>query len=724
MGFSMAAEYKRRPGPAVRISGVTRSLALLVLVALPAFARLEIPVAPLSSHRAVSLFTAPALATDGEHYFAVWNDTREELERATYGARLTAEGELLDPVGVRLTDGFGMTSVAYGDGRYFAVDGSLRFAVVDRQAKVLARGRVAEEATNVVRVLFNGRDFVVLWGEGDVRVAVLSRDGEVVSAPSAVVPPQPFDRRFHDAATNGSRIVVLYARGVDLYAATLAMSGETLVTETLIERDVWVFSPSIASANGTFAAIWSPLEGFAIDGVRLDAEGRPVGEPVTVTAGGGARLLAAGGAYRIVTADPAGTHVRLVSRTLSDDLTAIGPAIPLFSRSPLSLGASASLAGPGGILTVASVEDPNRNVPEEGLYAATDDAPAAAKLVSRAAMTQRDPALAAGSDGTLIAWRDVPEPRVLATFLRRDGGRFTFELGRAREEPPSVAAVGDTYLAGWNDDENTYARLVRDGAPLGEAIVLDTSARAPVVAADGREFVVAWSAFPVTGIRVVRITVAGEIVAETTVPFVSFSGLPRPALACDRGECVLAWRNERATFNCMRFACLILDSEVVAQRFDSALRPLDAQPILLGKDASSERYVAAAAHDGTYAVSWQRTWRVYTRTIARDGTLSPVLDVEGTRPALARQGSGWLLARELRDELLIRRVQDDGGVLSPDLGFFRDTQGRRAPAVAASGADVLLAYERTTRDEAAGGVPRIYLTGVNPPDFKRRATRH
>lgn len=704
-----------------------RSLVLLVLAALPAFARLEIPAAPLS-YRAVSLFTAPSLATDGEHYFAVWNDTREDVERATYGARLTPEGDLLDPVGVRLTDGFGMTSVAYGDGRWFAVDASLRFAVVDRQGRVVVRGRIAEEATNIVRVLFNGRDFVVLWGEGNVRIAVVDREGQVVAAPSTVIPPQPIDSRLHDAATSGSRIVVLYARGIDLYAATLAMSGETLTADALLEKDVAVFSPSIASAGGTFVATWTTAQGFpVVRGVRLDGEGRAVGAPVTIAMGAAPRLLVDGGAYRLVTHDSTETRVRIVSRTLSADLVAGNVAVPLFSQprhSLLSLGWFASLAGPGGIVTVASVEDFNRNVPAEGLYAAADGEPAAVKLVSRAAMTQRDPAIAVGSDGTFLAWRDLPDMRMRATFLRRDGERFTFELGRAQDDKPSVAAVGDIYLAGWNDDENTYVQLVRGGAPLSTPIVLDTVAGAPAVAADGREFVVAWAASPAGEIRIARIALTGDVVAETAVPFAYFSGRPRPVLACDRGECVLAWRNERATFSCMRFTCLVLDSEVVARRFDSSLQPLDPQPILLGKDASSERHLAAAAHDGTYAVSWQRTGRVYTRTIARDGTLPPVLDVDGLRPALARQGNAWLLARELRDEVVILRIEDDGGVLSPDSVLFRDTQSRRAPAVAASGADVLVAYERTTRDEAAGGVPRIYLTGVHPPDLKRRAARH
>jgi len=69
----------------------------------------------------------PSIAFDGTNYLLVWRDHRQNEDRDTgdiWGARVTPEGRLLDPVGFVIADGLVLEDepeVAFGAGTYLVV---------------------------------------------------------------------------------------------------------------------------------------------------------------------------------------------------------------------------------------------------------------------------------------------------------------------------------------------------------------------------------------------------------------------------------------------------------------------------------------------------------------------------------------------------------------------------------------------------------------------------
>jgi hypothetical protein len=681
-------------------SDVLRALAALAFFTLPAVARIEAPVAPLAFGPVVSFFS-PAIAGDGVQSFVVWNDERDRTTNAVYGARLDANGNLLDPIGVRLLDrAVGQPAIAYGEGRYLVIDASTRFAIVDGDGNVVARGVVAEGASGVVQVVFNGRDFVVLWGYDIVNVSVVDRDGRT-SEPAVLVPPQ-FDTRLHAAATDGSRIVVLYTRGAELRVAVASATGAPVSDSAIAQMVFAEVRSSLAASGAGFIAVWQPLAGHDVAAARLDANGALMKGPAVVVSGARGPAIVGN---RLFTLEGDLHHFRLVRRTLAGDLTA-GPPETLIDVPSLSAGGYAASA----TAVVANLHDPDRRVAEEGLYAVDADAGGEPRLVSRAGVAQIEPRVAAAENGTLIAWRE--EAALAAAFLPRAGEPEHFVVASGPVRSHAVAAHGNTQLVVWASNDGIFAGLRRQHDVRN--VTLDSFGFSDVTAAsDGRGFVAAWA--KAGEIHIVRITTDGNVTGPTTIRHGSVTSLPSPALACDGEECIVVWRNQTATWTCPRFACLVVDERVLAMRFDATLTPIDAEPLVLSGELHGVSDVTAAAGGGGYAVSWVNLSQTYVHTLA-DGER---LIGPGEHPALARDGRGWLLVREVDGELVATRLRSAGAPY--EFTLFRDAQTRTAPALARDGAVTVAAYERTTRGEAAGGVPRIFVTIAGPAESKRRA---
>src|SRR5438045_4751902 len=118
----------KRTVTAARISimkrpSVTLVLSLFTVLAAmaPAVASTEIPLStPPSIIAADGVQSTAAVASDGHDFFAVWLDGRGG-DIAVYGARITADGTLLDPTGIRIASGYNRASVVWTGSSYLVM---------------------------------------------------------------------------------------------------------------------------------------------------------------------------------------------------------------------------------------------------------------------------------------------------------------------------------------------------------------------------------------------------------------------------------------------------------------------------------------------------------------------------------------------------------------------------------------------------------------------------
>lgn len=717
MALSTGAAYKRD----VRRL-LTWSLVLSLLTP-AAHAFEEVPASELRFGEAAGWQRSPAMASDGGTFsFTVWEDEREGEPVAVYGARMRiADQEVMEPVGVRLLEGAGRPSLAFGGERYLVVDASLQFALIDTAARVIARGKIAAEPGGTTRVVFNGRDFVVFWGVATVRAATVSADGRVIGEPVTVVQPA-MEIQLHDAATNADRHVVLYTRGVELLAAVTTATGAPIETGRALASDVWTepggrVQASVASVDGGFMAVWRRFTAGDVIAQRLSPAGVPLDTVVkVVVAAAMPELVAAGGSYWLYTIEEDVLKNAIVVRRNLRASDAI-PGNPVTVRSPRvhptevrSITAAPTVDG--SAVAVEVYEPSGRG------GSAIEGIDRFRVELSRSGVAQERPSIAHGVDGAVVVWRARDGQSTGGSFV--GGPPFGDSAGSMREsETPHVAVQGRTYLVAGGTNR-VWAQLVRRGGPVGPELILDPTGRSPVVAASGGDFIVAWISVGAKEVRFARVSTAGAVLATNAVRFGSLTGMPLPGLACDGGECILAWHDETSYATCPRFACIVVEQRVKAIRFDDALVVRDAEPLRITPEPTQRARISAAADDGRYALAWEERSDVRAVTVDRTGAVDSTTRVAGATPAVARQGHSWLLVREA-DGRLVARWLTSGfeRVLTP-----ADGQARRAPSLFSLGARVLMAYERTTRGEPAGGVPRAYVTTVDPPSPRRRAARH
>ncbi|HUR81178.1 MAG TPA: hypothetical protein VM733_10450 [Thermoanaerobaculia bacterium] len=698
-------------------------LVCVVLFALSAFAFDEIPAAPLELTQIEPWF--PALATDGENYFAVWSDRRDPRRPAVYGARITPDREVLDPVGVPLLEGTDPISIAYGLGRYFILGRSLRFVIVDREARIVARGVVANEpAAQSAQVLFNGSDFVTFWSNNAVRTATLDPFGNMVRWPDNVVSDRPV--LFHSAATDGARILVTYTAGTNLYVAGTSLVGERLFADKLISETAGWWTPAtIAAARGQFALTWlsdeTPDDTFdtKVRTMRLDANGDALGPSlIAIPWNAQARMIATEDGFRLYEQQ----ELRVMKYTLTNEL-APATATPVVDRQrPDVVTAFAVAEGPGGTMVLATFGHPFPYPPAIGLYAADGDTQDAPVLVSRAGTTQTEPDVAIGDDGMLVVWNERERPHVGATFFASNGTSRTFDVAE-KGSGPAVATQGRAYLVAWTGFTGSRARVIQDGFVIGDEIDLRAGNSVVAAAREGNDFVVAATGGTLGApLQLSRINNVGHVVSQST--FAAPAQLvSRVALACDRGECLVTWVEQTFTPGCFPYRCAVYE-QVMAMPFDASLTPRYSSPIALTqRENIRTNDLDVAAFDGSYAVAWQSTGGIVTaRTISQGQQLGTAFTLPGSSVAVERESGGWLLVREVNTELVTAHFTADH--LDAGAPLAHDAQWRSAPALARKGEQIVLAYERTTIGEAAGGVVRAYVADLPPSAPRRRTARH
>ncbi|MFP5246863.1 MAG: hypothetical protein ACLGH0_09230, partial [Thermoanaerobaculia bacterium] len=275
-----------------------------------------------------------------------------------------------------------------------------------------------------------------------------------------------------------------------------------------------------------------------------------------------------------------------------------------------------------------------------------------------------------------------------------------------------------THLVVW-EDQGIRGRILRGNEQSAVLQLDDGTGVRPFVTTDGSEFVVAWGDAGSQSVHLARVSAAGEIVRRSALVEVTWpTSVTGPTVACANGECLLAWREQVITMTCPVFGCARAETRVYAKRVDAHSFAAESERFALsGDDLYIYDLVASAAGDGTYALVWTSFDKTPVVVLDRAGVVRR-FERAGSRPSLVRDGDRWLLVTDREGTIVATwfRATAPAG----EKVLFADAQARRNAAVTIDGGRAVVAYERTTRNEAAGGVPRVYREFVGSPSKKRR----
>ncbi len=239
----------------------------------------------------------PVAAFDGENYLAVWQDGRNNNVKV-YGARVTANGTVLDPSGFPIvqTSGDQWYPDAAPLGSNFLVawqdlgDVGIRGARVTSGGVVLdPLGLVISEASGAERtpaVACDSATYFVVWhdtrnDEGDIYGARMSADGTVLDPEGIPVSRAAGSQESPSIAWDGANFLVVWDElggNPEIRGARVAPDG-TLLDSTgfLIWRGRSRQSrPSVAHGDSNFLVVWEDrrgLTGYDVTGARVSPAG-------------------------------------------------------------------------------------------------------------------------------------------------------------------------------------------------------------------------------------------------------------------------------------------------------------------------------------------------------------------------------------------------------------------------------------------------------------------
>ncbi|MBN8232741.1 cadherin-like domain-containing protein [Corallococcus macrosporus] len=356
--------------------------------------------------------------------------------------------------------------------------------------------------------------------------------------------------------------------------------------------------------------------------------------------------------------------------------------------------------------------------------------------LATSAVTRGRPAVASNGTDYFVAWEDSPdsqEGRVLGARVTRtgtvlDAQALPLAAGAPGLRAPAVASNGTDYLVAWReqgaDPENrllgtrvTSAGTVLDG-PGFELSPPGALPSAPVIASDGEGYLVVWSVDR-SGQDVLlgtRVTSAGGVVDGGALDLFAAPGEhTEPAVAFNGTDYFVAW--ERAF-------------DILGMRVTPAREVLDASGVVLSTSASTQTKPVVASNGTDYLVVWSDTGHggqsvVGVRVTAEGQVLDPSgLAIAwgagdtggGVDPAVASNGTDYLVIwahyRAWSPEILGTRITSTGEILHPSGRRLSPEGGlgARSPALASNGTDYLVTFLQS-QEEGASIVAGVRVSG-------------
>jgi hypothetical protein len=683
----------------------TTAVALLFLFtamlgAQPSELRIERPVAR-PDITAVATLGQPLIATDGSAFLAVWGRRTAGFYPALYVSRLDANGTLLDPLGIRLVNGFPGDLIWTGRSYLLAAGTEKGWEIfsLDAGANILARNVVGDRQEMGegidLRLATNGTTAMVAGGNGvGIRTDL---DGKSINSFRFATSTTP---GLVDIASNGSAYMVSYVRLGELYARPISDAGRRGEPVLLASNELFT-DVALESSGGSYLALWSGRGVFA---QRVDDQGVPNFEKQTVQT---IAASASASALRVARDGDGFALTNAVGLSLFETrLSSHGQ--PLTAPRPFALGSAADVAVAGS--TKALVWRERRGQVHSGV-ARNHGALENVSLLSRGVAAQTEPQLAAAGETIVSVWREENELRIA-----RAGGepQIVAEYASRHE----IVSDGSTFWVLWFGDAERLLFVKRYTTNLEPVDDLPLSFTVPEsvaewdVAAGENGVIIVWRIAeaevyiglpPGAGLLSATLLNANAgAVHATTIPI--GTDPPRasqPAVVWNGIHYVIFW-------------ALPEDSDILAMRVTRSGIAVDPVPIVVhdGTQAVPITGLDAAHGADGIAVVWQEQSRFMYGAIFRGDPRPPAHELRHSfEPELFMRvlsvPSGYVLMWSeyaaygtyiQRFDAALDPVRNEQRVIEVVVND-----------VVATGEDLHFGYVRVVHEEPFDGVPRAFI---------------
>jgi hypothetical protein len=649
----------------------------------------------------------PAIAFDGANFLVVWEDGRDPSGYTDiYGARVTPQGTVLDPLGFVIPQEETFQSspaLAFDGANFLVVWEDWRSGRDIYGARVTPGGVVLDLSGFVISQAadyqcspalgFDGANFLVVWQDWRSGVDIYGArvtPGGVVLDPSGFAISQEETFQWPPAlAFDGANFLVVWEDGrdlsgyTDIYGARVTPQGAVL--------DPQGFCISQAADNQS-----SPALGF--DGANFLVAWTDRRSGGYISDIYGARVTPAG-----VVLDTAGIAISTAADNQSSPALGFDDANFLVvwqdGRSGTDYDIYGARVTPGG-----TVLDPS------------------GFAISQEETFQWSPALAFDGTNFLVVWEDgrsgtdydIYGARVTPAGVVLDTAGIPVSTATYDQFVPALAFDGTNFLVVWMDfrggvDSDIYgARVTQAGVVLDTAgIAISQAANGqqyPALAFDGTNFLVVWqdSRGSDSGIYCARVTPAGVVLDPSGIAIsTAANGQYSPTLGFDGANFLVVWQDSRGSGT---------DLDIYGARVTPGGTVLDPSGFIISQAASYQGFPAIAFDDANFLVAW---------TDARSGTdldiygarVTPagvVLDTAGiaistaadwqSSPALGFDSANFLVVwtdyRNNPDtsDIYGARMTPAGTVYDEGL-VVRQEGNQQNPALAGAGSQMFLVYQ-------------------------------
>ena len=758
-------------------------LSLLLSFPLVGFAQTQTFLQPLTPERAVSDVVRtgaagrqfdPRVATNGDIALVVWADMREG-NWAIYGSRVDPGGNVLDPLGVRIVDGFYLDAVAW-NGESFVVVVLTTVAFVSPDLTTITI-RQLDLPRNTYR-------FVAMTTGTDVRflfmafssgnAAIVNSHGDVIDR--TVIWTVPGFGWVGGANETSFLLIRNESPGGGAPSRTLSYR---------IDRDGNVLSSGDSRLPIDLITTGESIAGGADGFLMIRTEGadtiRPVVAIYRLDLAGvfmSSGELARGGSYSwcLVVREESGYLVVWLANTLTGNTQEFAANVGL--DNVVTVRTERVLPSVTGLAVASSRGRPFVTVSARNAGAAADEdifvqvLPETLQLgqphlVSISGTLQTYVGVAAGANGYALTWVEDGPDSLAHTYVRR----FS-ESGTPQGEAPlplftgpraldlsgmqaTIVSNTETYLLGWRTAAGFVIRRLeaRSGRWIDpEPIPLGMSGRV-ALASNGNDAV----AFGLDGrcgntscLATRRIALTG---APLLAPLVTIRTLNVQlfvgdgVVGSDGTDYLAVWTEATGC----PFECGVWASRIYATRLRSDGTTLEQQPLQLTADYIYASNLTIASSGGRYLVAWADPNGAHGVRITGDGSVLDRSEAGGVLLAAAI-GNGnesmTSVAAAVGEHfvLLLRHyVYDsasglswttlDGVVFAASTDLYavatlprtlllaKEKNFRRTLAAATHGSTLGIAYDRLGGPDA-GGVPRAFLRLFAEPNLRRRAAGH